>query len=974
MKLECNKLYNGFKFLEERKIDEIQATGRVFIHENSGARLFHLECDDDNKVFSITFRTPAPDNKGIPHILEHSVLCGSRKFPSKEPFVELAKGSLSTFLNALTFPDKTMYPVASRNEKDLFNLMDVYLDAVFFPNIYKFPEIFQQEGWHYKISNERIHYNGVVYNEMKGSFSTPEMLLFRKIPQSLFPDTTYGFESGGDPDEIPRLSFEEFIDFHKKYYHPSNSYIFLYGNGNLLEQLKFIHHNYLKDFNRIDVNSDVQLQKPFTQEHEMSVFYPISEHEDESEKSYLSLNYVTGKATDSELYLAMDILEYLLLETPAAPLKKALIEARIGKDVFGMFDKNILQPVFSVIVKNTEEERKERFREVVYSTLSELVKKGIDRRLIEASINIKEFALREADYRGLPKGLVYCIHCMDSWLYGEEPFKHLCYEEPLKRVKKAFSSAYFENLIDIYLLKNNHRSVVIVNPSRELLKRKEQELRSALLKFKESLSPEEMKTLLEQEQKLINRQKTTDNPEAIEAIPLLSLKDINPKAEELPIEVRDGNGLTILAHPMFTQKIVYLNLFFNTSSLPVEDLPYASLLAGLLGKISTKNYSYSELSNEINIHTGGMYFVFTALGQKDNDSIFYPKMIVKSKALVSRAGDLARLIKEISCNTLYNERDRIREVVQEIKSRMEMSIYEQGHMVAASRLMSYFSPVGSYTETIGGFTFYRFITELEKNFENKFDELSYKLQQISKKIFNRKNILLSITTAEEDYKKICDIIPGLISKMDDKEQEKILYYFDFKRKNEGLLTPSQVQFVAKGYNFKKLGFTFSGSMLVLKQIATLDYLWNRVRVQGGAYGSFAQFSRNGIVYFTSYRDPNLEQTIKIYDDMPKYIKSFEVSEREMRKYILGTVSRLDAPLTPSMKGEVAAERYINGLTQEEIQITREKVLATRKKDIVQFAELLEEVMKQNYFCVIGNEGKLKENSQLFSELVPVFEN
>jgi len=972
MNFKSDKLYHGFRLLEQRSIKEIQATGRVFIHEKSGARLIHLESEDDNKVFSITFRTPSPNSKGIPHILEHSVLCGSRKFPSKEPFVELAKGSLSTFLNALTFPDKTMYPVASRNEKDLYNLMDVYLDAVFYPNIYQFPEIFQQEGWHHRINKEEINYNGVVYNEMKGSFSTPEVLLFRKIPQSLFPDTNYSFESGGDPDEIPKLSFEEFLNFHKKYYHPSNSYIFLYGDDNILEKLEFIHQNYLQNFERIEVNSALQIQKPFSEEREMAVFYSISEHEEEKEKSYLSLNYVTGLATDPELYLAMDILEYLLLETPAAPLKKALMESRIGKDVFGMFDKNILQPVFSVVVKNSEEERKQSFREVVCSTLLNLVEKGIDKRLKEASINIKEFALREADYRGLPKGLVYSIQCMDSWLYDEDPFIHLCYEKPLQKVKKALSSSYFEELIDNYLLKNKHRSLVIVNPSRELLRKKEKELKTALKKFKQSLSGDEIKALLEQEQKLIKRQITPDPPEAVEAIPVLSLKDINPEAEKLPLEVREEEGITVLAHPMFTQKIVYLNLIFDTSSVSLEELPYASVAARLLGKISTKNYTYSELSNEINIYTGGISFTCSAFGQKDNDAIYYPSMVVKSKALVSRVKDLARITGEILENTLFNEKDRIREVVQEVKSRMEMSIYEQGHIFAAHRLMSYFSQLGKYTEKIGGLTFYRFITDLEKNFEHRFEELSQKLTQVSKKIFNRKNLLISITTAEEDYKKICDIIHYLASKLSEKEPERFSYIFNFSSKNEGLLTPSQVQFVTKGYNFKKLGFNFSGAMLVLKQIATLDYLWNRVRVQGGAYGSFAQFSRNGLMYFASYRDPHLEQTIKIYENMPDYLRSFDVTEREMTKYIIGTVSNLDVPLTPSLKGEVATERYISGLTQEDIQLTRDQVLATRKKDIVECAELVGEVMKQNYFCVIGNESKLKQNSHLFAELIPVF--
>ena len=439
MTLEIGKMYNGFKLLEESTINEINSKALLFQHEETGARLLKLENEDDNKVFSIAFRTPPKNSTGVAHILEHSVLCGSRKFPTKEPFVELIKGSLNTFLNAMTFADKTMYPVASRNKKDFFNLMDVYLDAVFYPNIYNYPQIFMQEGWHYELEdkNSDITYKGVVYNEMKGAYSSPESILMRKISESLFPNTTYGVESGGDPDFIPELSYEEFIDFHKKYYHPSNSYIFLYGDGDVLEELKFIQDNYLKDFHRLNIDSSIKIQPSFPKMREMTVDYPISPNEKEEDKTFLSLNFAVGKSTDKELYLAFDILEHLLLETPAAPLKKALIGANIGKDVFGIFDSSILQPSFSVVVKNSNEDKKDEFKQVVFNTLKDLVENGIDKKLIESSINIKEFALREADFGGYPTGLIYGIKCMDSWLYDGNPFMHLNYEPQLEKVKEA---------------------------------------------------------------------------------------------------------------------------------------------------------------------------------------------------------------------------------------------------------------------------------------------------------------------------------------------------------------------------------------------------------------------------------------------------------------------------------------------------------------------------------------------------------
>jgi len=634
MTLEIGKMYNGFKLLEESTINEINSKALLFQHEETGARLLKLENEDDNKVFSIAFRTPPKNSTGVAHILEHSVLCGSRKFPTKEPFVELIKGSLNTFLNAMTFADKTMYPVASRNKKDFFNLMDVYLDAVFYPNIYNYPQIFMQEGWHYELEdkNSDITYKGVVYNEMKGAYSSPESILMRKISESLFPNTTYGVESGGDPDFIPELSYEEFIDFHKKYYHPSNSYIFLYGDGDVLEELKFIQDNYLKDFHRLNIDSSIKIQPSFPKMREMTVDYPISPNEKEEDKTFLSLNFAVGKSTDKELYLAFDILEHLLLETPAAPLKKALIGANIGKDVFGIFDSSILQPSFSVVVKNSNEDKKDEFKQVVFNTLKDLVENGIDKKLIESSINIKEFALREADFGGYPTGLIYGIKCMDSWLYDGNPFMHLNYEPQLEKVKEALRSNYFERLIKEYILNNNHSSLLIVKPKKGLGEEKEEQLKKNLKSYKEKLSEKEINNLIEETTKLKERQTTSDSPESLKKIPLLSIDDIERNTEELPLELGEESGIKILKHNIFTNKIAYINLYFNTTVVPQELIPYVGLLSSVLGKVSTKKYSYEELSNEVNIHTGGIYYTATAYSDSKELDGFVPMLKIKAKA------------------------------------------------------------------------------------------------------------------------------------------------------------------------------------------------------------------------------------------------------------------------------------------------------------------------------------------------------
>lgn len=974
MKFETEKIYHGFALEREERIDEINGTGRLFVHNRSGARLCHLECDDDNKVFAIGFRTPPFDSTGAPHILEHSVLCGSRKFPSKEPFVELAKGSLNTFLNAMTYPDKTVYPVASKNEQDLFNLMDVYLDAVLRPNIYDVGEIFMQEGWHHELDSEssEITLKGVVYNEMRGAYSTPEEILYRKIQESLFPDTAYGFESGGDPDVIPELTYESFISFHSRYYHPQNSYIFLYGDMDIGHGLRFLNDEYLSDYIHTDIESAITRQEAFETRKELVFPYPVSTDEDTKDKTYFSLNWVVDAATNPETYTAFGILEHMLLQTPAAPLKIELLKRRIGKDVLGGFDRSILQPTFSVILKNSNPETRDAFVNTVTGTIQNLVESGIDKRLIEASVNIHEFRMREADFRGLPKGLVYYIEIMDSWLYDGDPFQHLRYEPTLKRIKKAMSGDYFEGLIDRYILKNTHCSIVELTPEKGLEEKRIKKTQKELEAFRAELEESELSELVESTHRLKRRQAEPDSKEALLAIPLLELKDIKPEAERLPLEERE-EVVPVLAHPMFTSRISYLNLLFDTGCVPQGMLPYLPLLSTAMARISTSQFHYSELSKEINIHTGGIGFDTQVFSHKDSDEIFYPRLVVKAKAMTIKVEKLFKLLSEIIGLTRFDETRRLLEIVQETKSRMEIAISEAGHMVSINRLFSYFSPLGKFLETLSGISYYKFITDLERNFEARKGEISQSLAEVARLVFNRKNLTISVTGTDEDYPVFQRYLSSFIPCLGDVGLEKQRYEYDFAIRNEGLLTPGKVQFVAKGYNFRRLGYSYSGTLEVLRTIASLDFLWSRIRVQGGAYGSFARFSRNGNMFFCSYRDPNLKETLEAYDDASHYISSFDPGERELKKYIIGTIGGLDSPLTPSMKGEVAAARYISGISHEEVQKRREEVLGTKKEDIRRCADMVRDAMKENYICVIGSEAKLRENKELFSILVPVFE-
>jgi presequence protease len=972
MEFKTGQVYNGFKLMEEREIKEINSVARIFEHEKNGARLLSLENDDDNKVFGIGFRTPPEDSTGLPHILEHSVLCGSRKFPSKEPFVELLKGSLNTFLNAMTFPDKTIYPVASRNKKDFFNLMDVYLDAVLYPNIYKIPEIFRQEGWHYELEEKEgeVIYNGVVYNEMKGAFSSPDSLLHRKIRNSLFPDTTYGFESGGDPDVIPELTYEQFINFHKKYYHPTNSYICLYGNGDINEQLKFINDEYLSSFDRMEVDSGVHSQKPFESLQELSFDYPAEELKD---NTYLSLNFAVGNSTDPETYLAFEILEHLLLDTAAAPLKKALIDAEIGKSVQGSYDNSIIQPVFSIVAKNSNEEQRESFKTVVFDTLKKIVKEGLNKELVEASINKMEFSLREADFRGYPKGLIYYIKSLDSWLYGQDPLMHFEFEPVLEKIKSALTTNYFEKLIEKYLINNNHSSMVVLNPAKGVVEARAEEIKEELRKYKASLSDTDIERIIDETQKLKERQSTPDSPENLKTIPALSLEDIDKKAENLGFKEKEEKGIKVLFNPVFTNKISYLNLIFNTDRVPQDLLTYMGLLSNVIGKISTEKYEYGDLSNQINIHTGGISFSTRVFLEKDSPEGFTPTFGVRCKALASKMPKAAEFIAEILGSTRFDEKKRIREIIREVKSRFEAAVYSSGHAVSSMRLLSYFSPKVQYDEFLSGLSYYKFIVSLEKNFDEKWEEISQNLKKVSEFIFNKNNLLINLVCDREDYGSLTDNLDVIMKVLKTEVLPEVTYNFDLKPANEGLLTQSKVQFVAKGGNYVKAGYKYNGSLLVLKTIAGYDYLWNKVRVLGGAYGVMSGFGRDGNTYIVSYRDPKLKETLNTYDGMEEYLRGFEADESEMTKYIIGTVSNLDFPLTPSMRGEVTAANYICKVTHEDQQRERDQVINTRVEDIRGFANLLKDTLSQNYICVLGNDGKIKENKDIFNELMTVVE-
>lgn len=968
------KLYYGFELLEKRILNDINSDGFLFEHKKSGAKLLYIYNEDDNKVFSISFRTPPNDNTGLPHILEHSVLCGSRKYKAKEPFVELLKGSLNTYLNAMTFSDKTMYPIASHNEKDFMNLMDVYMDAVFYPMIYEKPEIFLQEGWHYGIDtlDSPLVYKGVVYNEMKGAYSSSDKALDEAITKSLFPDNQYSLESGGNPQNIPDLSYDEFLNFHKKFYHPSNSYIYIYGNGDMDKYLEYLDSEYLKNFDRINIDSTIKFQNPFDKPVEVNNTYSISEEESDNDKTYLALSFVVGKSTEAEHILSMDILKYILTETSASPIKNALLDAGIGKSVYGYFNTNIYQPIFSIIAENANKQDKEKFEKIIYSTLENIVKKGIDKKLIEGAINIWEFMLREADYGYRPKGLVYCIQAMHSWLYNGDPMIFMNYSEFFKTIKSALTTDYFEKFIEKYLLQNNHCSMSVVSPEKGLETKNEENLIKKLETLKKSMTNDELKKIMQKENNLKKYHQTPDSKEILEQIPMLELKDIEKKTPNLPIEIIEKDNYKLLFHAMNTNEIIYINLIFDSTTVPQEMIPYISLLANVIGKISTKNYNYEQLSNEVSIYTGGIGFSSEVYTSRDNN--YYPKFIISGKSLADKLPKLFELLEEIIINTIYTENKRIKDIIRESKTNMLTNLLDSGHVTAARRVSANVSQSNEYNERISNISYYEFLCDIEKNIDNNIENIEDKLKQTAELIFNKQNLIVS-TTLDDKNKEIFEKnFNSFEKKLNNKNLKTYNYKLDKKYNKEGFLTSSKIQYVAKAVNYNDIGYKFNGELMVLQTILDLDYLWNAVRVQGGAYGVLISISKNGYIIMSSYRDPNIVKTLEAYNKSGEYLSKFNIDDREMRKYIIGTINSLDTTMSCATKGKSAAIRYITKLSQEQIQKDRDEVLSTNQQNINHYVDMLTQVMNQNNIVVIGNENAIKQNKDLFDDLNTTFQN
>ncbi len=968
----------AYELIEKREIGELNSTGYYLKHRKTGAKVCLLSNDDPNKVFYIGFRTPAPNDTGVPHILEHSVLCGSREFPVKDPFVELAKGSLNTFLNAMTYPDKTVYPVASCNDKDFQNLIHVYMDAVFYPNIYEREEIFRQEGWHYELESEdgELTLNGVVYNEMKGAFSSPEGVLEREILSSLYPDTTYANESGGDPEAIPELSYQEFLDFHSRYYHPSNSYIFLYGDCDMAEKLEWLDKEYLGSFDYLAIDSEVRTQAPFEKTAEVVKEYSVSAEESLEDNTYLSYNKSVGDTMDEKLYLGMQVLEYVLLTMPGAPLKQALLDAGIGQDIMSSYDNGVKQPIFSVIAKNANESQKEAFVQTIEEELTRLVKEGLDEKALRAGINYFEFRYREADFGSYPAGLMYGLQAFDSWLYRDDSvFLHLEALDTFAFLKEQAGEGYFEGLIEKYLLKNPHGSIVIIRPKRGLTAEQDEALRKKLAAYKESLSEEELREIIAFTEHLKEYQSEPSSQEELAKIPLLERGDIEKKAASFQNEESFAGGVKLVHHDLFTNGIGYVTLIFKAGGIPSELIPYLGLLKSVLGKVDTEHYSYGEFSAELNLHTGGISCSVGSFDRvrEEEKGTFEAVFEVRSKALYEEMGTAFSMMREMMMTSNFGDGKRLAELTAEVKSRLQMAFQTAGHSMAALRAMSYFSQSACFSDATGGVEFYRFIEKLYENFDSRKEETAQKLKELTRFLFRPENLIVSYTGEKKSLEGLKTEVEELVKELyPDTAEKPRVWCICPDNENEGLKTSAQIQYVARAGDFGKAGLPYTGALRVLRTIMSYDYLWNNVRVKGGAYGCMNNYGRTGSAYMVSYRDPNLEKTNQIFEDSVSYTEHFEASERDMTKYIIGTISSMDTPLNPNAKGSRSMGAWMTGLTEEDVQKERDEVLSCTEKDIRALAPYLKEMLSQNHLCVIGNEEKLEEQKELFDKLESLF--
>ncbi|MCR5432099.1 MAG: insulinase family protein [Lachnospiraceae bacterium] len=963
----------AYKLIKEEYVPDCKGYGYLLKHIKSGARVCLIKNNDINKAFCIAFRTPPKDDTGVAHIIEHTVLCGSRKYTAKDPFIELAKGSLSTFLNAMTYPDKTCYPVASCNDKDFENLMDVYMDAVLHPAIYGKEEIFRQEGWHYEIDSpeDDIVINGVVYSEMKGVFSSPDERLERGAFNTLFPDNAYGVESGGDPAAIPTLTYEDFLDFHRKYYHPSNSYISLVGDIDMEERLEWLDREYLSEYSEIEVDSAMKLQKPIGVINAEGT-YPLADDDTEEDATYFNWSFMLANGDDLDTNSALGVICQVLFDIVGAPVKEALIKAGVGDDVSFSLTDDLLQPFGSLIIKNTDESKLGQIKEIIKEKLEEAVRDGLNRRSLLSAINKAEFLFNEEDYGTTPKGLIYILRSLDTWLYDDDAaFDALSRRGSFDFLREKMEGSYYEDLVRDYLLNGKSQSYFVLKPEKGKQRREDEKQKKAMKEFKASLSGKEIEELIAKTKALRAYQEEPSSPEDLLTIPLLERKDI-AKEGTVPVnELRKMGEIPVLFHDIDTNGIIYFDLMFDLNDIGIADVPYLGLAMRLFGNLDTSEHSYFELDNETGIHTGGIGIHINTYSNGKSTS-YRPMIMVSGKALEREKDNLLKLMFEELLDTDFSSVVRIREVIKESIAGMKSSFVYSGHRTALQEARAALRSGDAFLSDTDGHRQYEFLCKLADAPDSDIEKAGERIRSILEKALTKENLTLNITTGADIYKKFEAPALAMIDRLPSSGKERKAAKgpeYKIGARRVGYKTAGDVNFVAMSGCVDAESPELVGHLMLVSSLLSVGYLWNNIRVLGGAYGCGFSYNRSGgSAGLFSYRDPQLSRTLGIYASIAGFLKDFSVEEREMTKYIIGTIGNIDTPLTPDLLGRFSLNAYMTEIDADWLQKRRKAVLEAQEEDMRNLAPIFDGIEKTKNICVVGSETAIEAEKDVFETI------
>ncbi len=965
-----------FTLVREENIPELRSIARLYRHATTGARLLSIINDNENKCFSIGFRTPPGSSNGVAHILEHSVLSGSQKYPVKEAFVELMKGSLATFINAFTFPDKTCYPLASQNIQDFYNLIDVYMDAVLHPLIN--PMAFQQEGWHYEIEqpDDPLVYKGVVFNEMKGALSAPERIQEEAIVASLFPGHVYGYNSGGNPEEIVGLTYEEFKRFHDTHYHPSNAWIFFYGNDDPEKRLELM-DTYIGSYKAIAIDSSIPPIRTLKEPQAMQVGYDAGADTGEGKKSYFTMSWVLPDKSDPLLTFSFDILGHILIGTPASPLRKALIDSSLGEDLTGLGLENVEHRnlLFSTGLKGIAATDAEKVKQLILGTLSKLVEQGIDEEMIEAALNTVEFNLREQNTGGLPQGLDLMIRVMTTWLYDGDPLVPALFEKPFQVIREKLKTdrRYFEGLIRKYLLENPFRVEVLMSPDSGIARQREEVEKANLENVKTGLTDTDITRLIAATRALKQRQETPDTPEALGSLPILKLGDLEKKIKTIPLTLKKCQGVDVLYHDIFTNGIIYLDLGFDLARLPVELLPLTEVFGRALLEMGTAREDFVKLSQRIGRHTGGIESrLVCANAYLKPDAV--TRLFLRAKATLTNAKQLSSILKDILLTANFNNPERFKQIVLEQKAGIESQLGRRGDVYAVRRMQAQFTAAGWAEEQMSGVTALFHLRQLVAEIDKDWPSVLERLERMHRLLINRGGLVCNATLAEDDWRTFLPRLEELLGDLPEQDVQLSHWELKLPDRREGLVIPSQVNYVGQTFNLFDTGYRLNGSLEAVIQYLRMTYLWEKIRAQGGAYGAFCELDSNaGLIQLISFRDPNLAGTLDVYAHMTDFLKDLDekrLSSGELLKSIIGAIGLLDAYQLPDAKGFTSLLRHLTGKTDEARQVYRDQLLSTTVEDFHKLGKVLEDAIQSGVIVAVGAREAL-EKSGLSLEITPV---